>query len=195
MSRRVVIAATFAVEPVLPGLSYWLERHQMEVELAQAPYGQVLEQVTGPESDLTAESTDLGVLLVRFEDYLRDEDGVLHLGQEELEAALRHVEELVTALTDHASAGRCPLLVGVMPSTAGDDARQLMIRGRQLLEECIATHPGDLFGLDIEGALDLYSVRQVEDPFRDEIAHVPFSEECLIAVGTTIAGQLRELWR
>ncbi|HET7443210.1 MAG TPA: HAD-IIIC family phosphatase [Solirubrobacterales bacterium] len=193
MSHRVLLASTFATEAVVPALSYWLARHQLEVELDQAPYGQVLEQVAAAGTELVEGGADLGVLLIRLEDYLRDEGAALRLETDALEAAQRHVEELASALSSHALAGRCPILLGVMPASGGDGARQFTSRARELLAECAITYSG-LSWLDVDGALDLYSVREIGDPFRDEIAHIPFSEECLTAVATSIARQLRALW-
>ncbi|MGN6215480.1 MAG: HAD-IIIC family phosphatase [Solirubrobacterales bacterium] len=191
--RSVVVMATFAAEPLLPTIAYWLRRHGLDVALRTAPYGQVLEQVAIAGSELGEAGTDLGVILIRVEDYLRDAEGRFDLGPASLRRASGALEELSAAIATFLEAGGAPLLLGMMPVTVTGLDAGLAAWARRELASCAESCSAVLW-LNVEDAMDLYEVRSAADPFRDEIAHVPFSEECLAAVGTAVARRLRALW-
>ena len=191
----VLVASTFVAEPALGALRYWLGRQRLEVELELAPYGQVLEQLRGREAGLSGPGTDLGVLLVRVEDYLRREDARLDSSSAAFSRATRNVEELCSAIARHAEEGGCRLLLAAMPASGGAPAavEEVVARGRERLERCAVEHDC-VSRLDIEDCLDLHEVRRIADPRRDELAHIPYREECLAAVGTAVARRIRALW-
>jgi FkbH-like protein len=192
MSHRVVIASTFASEPLPPVLSYWFDIHGLDVELTLAPYGQVLEQVA-PGGELDTSDVDLGVLLIRPEDYLRDDEGQLCTQEVVTARAMRNVEELCAALDEGAAIHGRSTLIGVMPGTGDPAIADFAGPARSLLRECAESHQS-ISWLDVDGALELYEVRRVGDPQRDALAHIPFAEECLAAVATAIARRLRAVW-
>jgi FkbH-like protein len=193
-TRSLTIASSFVAEPLLPTLSYWFRRHQLDVRVRFAPYGQVLEQLALEGSVLRDEEVDLGVLLVRPEDHLRGGEGRLDLAAGNVERAAAAVEELCGALLRHHEEAASPLLLAIMPANPVADAEAggLLSAWRQQLRR--ATSAPGVSALDVEDALDLYRVREVGDPHRDALAHVPYSEECFAAVATAIARQARARW-
>jgi len=187
--RSVVIAATFTAEPVVAAVAYWMEHYRLNVMVKPAPYGQVLEQVALPDSDLVRAGTDLAVILIRIEDYLR---GPASDGRARARVTA-HLIELAAAIDAFLEDGGGPLLLGVMPTTEPDPPRGLGEWARRKLRDCLKPHPTALW-VDLEEALDLYEVRSIADPLRGEIAHIPYSDECLAAVGTAVARRIRALW-
>jgi FkbH-like protein len=188
--RDLVIAATFAADPIATFLRYWLRRERLEVGVSMAPYGQVLEQVALASSELNDTDVDLGVILIRIEDYLRVEEGCLDSGAT---SAKRDLAELALRLEERLRSGGGPILLGVMPvmAPALDSGFVECVVSR--LRESVDAHRSASW-IDVDDALDLYRVRSVTDPLRNEIAHIPFSDEFMAAVGTVLARKARALW-
>ena len=71
-SSVVAIAATFTAEPLEPVLRFWLDALGLDASVAFAPYNQVFQQLLDSNS-LLARNRGVNVVLVRFEDWIRDE--------------------------------------------------------------------------------------------------------------------------
>ncbi len=71
---KIIIAATFTADPVREPLDFWLETLQLPFEVELAPYHQVFQHLLDPTGSLTHNRQGLNVLLVRFEDWLADQN-------------------------------------------------------------------------------------------------------------------------
>ena len=73
----MAISATFTSEPVEESLHFWGRELESPLHAAFAPYNQVFQQLLDPSSLLADKANGLNVLLVCFEDWLRDENNLL----------------------------------------------------------------------------------------------------------------------
>src|SRR5882672_10267285 len=68
----VAIAATFTAEPLQPALELILREAGLQLNLRFAPYHQVLQELISTTGTLAANLKGVNVVLVRFEDFVRD---------------------------------------------------------------------------------------------------------------------------
>jgi FkbH-like protein len=197
----VGVAASFSAVALEPFLAFWLERLWPGSRLAIAPYGQVLEELyefLGARAQARAgEGFRSRVLLLRPEDLLRSPEGVLRDDPATLQLARAHVGELAGVLAAPRASAGAELLVGCVLASprvcANERLRAFDGWARATLDDTLRRAPAAR-RLALEGVGALYRVREVHDPFREALAHIPFSDEYLGAIATAIARSLKTLW-
>jgi FkbH-like protein len=198
-ARHVGVAASFSVAPLEPFLAFWLQQLWSDCELELAPYGQVLEQLRGPERVLNQSREGVlcaDVILLRSEDLLRSGDGVACSEPGALARAREHVQEIARAVSFLESPS-ATLLVGIVaasPSSQEDPEMSAFDSWTRTTIAVAVKRAPATHWLELDGAAALYDVPEVHDPFRDELAHIPFTDEYLAAVATVTARSLRALW-
>jgi len=75
----IAITATFTAEPIEESLAFWMRKFNVPARIVFAPYNQVFQQLLDPSSLLHSNRDGLNVLMVRFEDWMRNEGG--HAGE------------------------------------------------------------------------------------------------------------------
>jgi FkbH-like protein len=186
---RVGVAGSFSAAPLKPFLDFWFQQLCSDFELEFASYGQVLEPLRGvgwlhnrPEGGVLCAD----VVLLRPEDLLRDETNSLSL-------ARARVLEIAQAV----ESSREALLVGIVAASPGSSKDSTTsafdMWARKIIAGAVRRGPTTHW-LELEGAATLYDITEVHDSFRDELAHIPFTDNYLAAVATTIARSLRALW-
>ncbi len=184
----VVISSTFTPDPLLPYVGWWCDQFGIPTDIRLAPYNQVFQQLLDPES-LLSRNRGVNVLLVRFEDWIRD----LHGDSEE--ACLDHLEKNYSLLTDILSrrSGEVPTFIGVFPvSTHLDLSQRLLARIEELNRQwkSFLLELNHAYEVDFSGLDRLYGIDDVFDPQRDRAGHLPFSEEFYAATGTCLARKI-----
>ncbi|TYP76738.1 non-ribosomal peptide synthetase [Paenibacillus methanolicus] len=182
----MAISATFTAEPLENHLKYWANVHHLPVHVRFAGYNQVFQQLLDPAS-LLSENTGANVLLVRFEDWLR-EDTLSEAQQlDKLESTY---EQLVRALRNKSKT--VPYFVGVFPVSTHVGLSDTVIDrisrlNAQWLRE-LAAMPS-VYGVDLNDLGDVYGIIEPFDALTDRMGHLPFSEAYNAALGTAIARQ------
>ncbi|MCY9513732.1 type I polyketide synthase [Paenibacillus apiarius] len=183
----VTAASTFTADPIRPYVSWWGQQFGTRIDVRFAPYHQVFQELLNPDSSLSSDG-DAGLLLVRFEDWLRDDRSPEAERIKKLERALG---DLVQAL----SAGRSarPLFAGVFPVSASLAASPVMA---SYLEELTNRWKRELERLEHVHVIDfrevgaMFGVEQIYDAAADQAAHMPFTPEYYAAIGTFTARRL-----
>src|ERR1700678_1504135 len=106
----LAIAATFTAEPLQPALRFLLDEAGLNLEVQFAPYNQVFQELLSRTSLLASNVQGANVVLVRFEDFVREVPdpnaaGIL------LE---RTTLELLDALASFGVQAKSPTIVGVL---------------------------------------------------------------------------------
>ena len=187
---QLVLAATFTADPILKSLRFWLRELNLRGQIVLAPYGQVLQQLLNPSSELTSTSRGLGIVLLRIEDWLRE----LPDSQAQASAVVgpyleRSVDELLKALATHRSQARAGTLLLICPAGASlpeSQANAIEVAARRLVEG-VSRIPG--VGLIVAAAQHQhYAVPgdAIHDPIRDEIGHIPYQSGYFHLLGSLI---------
>jgi|SRR5579862_2005656 len=188
-SPAVAIAATFTAEPLLPGLRLVLQEAGMDLDISFAPYHQVFQELLSTTSLLATNAGGVNVLLVRLEDYVRD-----LTDREQARSLLkRSGRDLGEALSQHARRVQEQTVLVVFPPSpsAPADLRPELDQAATDLTEAVQAVPG--IHLLASENIDRGSVGERHDRLRDQLAHIPFTDEYFAAIALAVARQVHAL--
>ncbi|MCE5167977.1 HAD-IIIC family phosphatase [Paenibacillus profundus] len=183
----VTAASTFTAEPIRPYVNWWGEQFGTRIDIRFAPYHQVFQELLNPGSSLSSDG-DAGLLLVRFEDWLRDDRSPEPEQIKKLERALADLVEAISA-----GWSTRPLFAGVFPVSVSLTASPVMA---SYLEELTNRWKRELERLEHVHVIDfrevggMFGIEQTYDAAADRAAHMPFTPEYYAAIGTFTARNL-----
>ncbi|HSS01140.1 MAG TPA: HAD-IIIC family phosphatase, partial [Kofleriaceae bacterium] len=182
----LVIAGTFTVDPLVCVVQAWLDRACAGIAVRAAPYSQLFQALLDPSSAMRSNRQGCNVLLVRYDDWRRNRPA--SSGDDEAGFLRATAAELGDALQTFARAAASPTLVVICP--AGSDA---VPEGGDLCAELGAILAGTVAGLASvslvhAGDYDAgYPVAHRFDATRDELAHIPYSDDYMAVLAMVIA--------
>ena len=109
----VAITATFTAEPLQPGLAYLLREAGLQLNLRFAPYHQVLQELISSSSTLSANPKGVNVVLIRFEDFVREIADPVRART----VIATTAEEIVEALGAFVPRCKVPTILAVLPAS------------------------------------------------------------------------------
>ncbi|MCP4112721.1 MAG: HAD-IIIC family phosphatase, partial [Desulfobacteraceae bacterium] len=187
---KVMVCGTFTGEPVGEYMEFWGVRMDTPLDIEFTNYNQVFQQFHDENSGLLI-NNGINLLLVRFEDWIRDDSGPEAGKVEKLEKFYSEFTGLLQNTTPNGT-----WFIGLFPPSGHLGFSRLIIdkltelTGR--LEELTGTL-GGFYPVDFRGIGDLYNIETVFDPVQDREGHIPFTEEYFAAMGTVIVRGIRSL--
>src|SRR5580700_5523162 len=103
----LAIAASFTADSVLPALNFLLGETRLPLRALCAPYHQVFQELLSADSALARNATGIDVILLRFEDYVRDAGTTAQAR----EIIGRTAREMLDALRQHAARVSVPSIL------------------------------------------------------------------------------------
>jgi FkbH-like protein len=179
----VAIAATFTAEPLLPALSFVLDQAGLNLTVEFAPYNQVFQQLLSSTSLLSTNAHGANLILVRIEDFVRDVSDV----ETARALVLRTTRELSDALGQLDGRAKSPTILGVLaPSPT---AARALLPDFERAAASLKASVRELRGIQWLTAHEIDHVAGGEryDTLRDELAHIPFTEEFYAALALAVA--------
>ena len=181
----VVLAATFTVEPLLAPLGHFLREVGLSLGTTVAPYAQVFQQLLDPTSQFLKNRGGVNAVLLRFEDWLRDEGGRLTWSAEQAQKLQRNADDLVVALREANRVSSIPILVAICPpSPEAAGCAELMALGERLRSALDAVAGLRLLPMQWMHA---WSAEEIHDLEGDRLGHVPYTQRFFLALGREIA--------
>ena len=190
-SVSLAVSATFTAEPIEEYIRWWGRRFHLDIETQFAPYNQVFQQLLDEES-LLSKNSGLNLLLVRFEDWLREADLP---EQKAIEKLRQNFEYLVSILKNKQRT--IPWFVGLLPVSTHLPLPAAVLNCLNGLTERwqqAAAAMTNVYAADFRQLGELYRIDEVFDPIADKEGHVPFGREFLAAVGTAAARRVCALY-
>nr|WP_276207677.1 type I polyketide synthase [Paludifilum halophilum] len=186
----LAVSSTFTADPLADHLIWWGRRFGWEIDVRFAPYNQVFQELLDPSS-LLSTNRGANLLMVRFEDWLRDDSSEEQVQCRKLE---RNFKELVDIL--ERKDPTVPYFVAVFPvsthlslSPSVKEHLDFMTRRwKEILKEKENVHVVDLTDLK-----DLYQITDIFHPGTDQAGHLPFTDSFYAAMGTTVARHIISL--
>jgi FkbH-like protein len=185
----VAITASFTAEPLLPALSLTLEAAGLDLKVNFAPYGQLFQQLLTSTSLLATNAHGANVILLRIEDFVREvPDGVTARALIE-----RTARELMDALSQHDARAKSRTVLCVLSPTpsAPKELKLDLEKAAATLTEHARALPGIL--LLTAGEIDRLASGDKYDVLRDELAHIPYTEEFFAAMALAVARKVHAL--
>jgi FkbH-like protein len=130
---------------------------------------------------------------VRFEDWIRD---IKADEKEKCRMLEKNYEDLLEALKGKRADN--VYLIGIFPSedssvktrnALGSEVLECIHKLKLRMEEELKQIK-NIFTVDLRDINKLYSIKEVYDPYRDKVGHIPFTDEFYAAMGTTIARKI-----
>jgi FkbH-like protein len=186
---RLAIAASFTAEPVLPSLALILEEARLPLEVVFAPYHQVFQELLSGTSLLARNAGGVNVVFVRLEDYVRDVS--------DPESARGVVEktarELSEALGQQVRRVKEPTILAVFPPSpaAASGLRGGLEKAGAELVESAGAIPG--IHLLTPGDIEPLATGERHDRLRDQLAHIPFTEDYYASIALALARKVHAL--
>ncbi len=180
----LAIAASFTAEPLEPALRFLLDEAGVNLEVQFAPYNQLFQELLSPTSLLAGNAQGVNVILVRFEDFVRDVPDANAAGVLLKSTAL----EFTDALTRFGAQAKSPTTVVVL----GPSPRAPVELLPQLLEAAsrLEERARGLKGISL---LTVDETPGGYDSVRDELAHIPFTEEFYASLALALARRAHAL--
>lgn len=182
--QKLAVTATYTAEPIAEYVKWWSKRFGEDLTVEFAPYNQVFQQLLDPTS-LIAANDGINLILVRFEDWIRNDSSPDHIKCELLEQSFQELTTLIDKLP-----GKVPYFIGVFPVNDSITASDLIIDKLTDLQQrwtnCLNKNE-KVYLIDFTEIARLYNIRQIYDPVKDQIGHLPFSDEYYAAMGTAVA--------
>jgi FkbH-like protein len=189
----LAVSATFTAEPVEEYISWWCRQFGYDVGVRFAPYNQVFQQLLDQESIISI-NEGVNILLVRFEDWIRNDTS--ELGEQILKLE-ENYERLVNLLWNWSSPAPC--FVGIFPVSTHLSMSQGMTgylnNMYRRLKQTLQSFGNNVRAIDFSGLDTLYGVDEIFDVKKDMEGHLPFSDEFFAAMGTWIARMICALGR
>ena len=186
--KTIVVSASFTAEPLEQSLNFWGQELRDTFKIEFAPYNQVFQQLLDLSSLLSKNRHGMNVILVRFEDWIRNGNELSNLDiQEKIK---ENVNNLILALKSASERSSTPYLVCVCPASPAAVADGESVAFYQQMEDLIVS------GLDVISNVYLvktselmtaYPVSTYYDADSDELGHVPYMPAFFAALGTMIA--------
>jgi FkbH-like protein len=186
---KLVIAATFTTEPLLPVIEFWTKSLGWSVDSELAPYNQVYQQLLNPQSALSSNRNGLNVILFRFGDWLRE---LPETNPSTAQPVLAWgLSELIDALAAYARRPHCRSLLVICPESAAHSQDEAWDRLIRPLEQRLIDAVAELRGIDVVRSEDYHARYElgadVYDPVSEEIGHIPYTATYFGLLGTLIA--------
>jgi FkbH-like protein len=191
IEKKIVVAATFTAEPIEESLNFWSRELKSLFQIEFAPYNQVFQQLLDPSSIISKNKMGMNVILIRFEDWIRNSNKLLpNLGPNEEKQIKENVKNLLLAVKSAAERSSTPYLVCICPDSPAvvSDADQIALH-RKMEDLLFAEFDGvsNVYLVKTSELTDAYSVSKYYDPISDEIGHVPYTPIFFTAIGTIVA--------
>jgi surfactin family lipopeptide synthetase A len=181
---KLATSATFVADPVENYIKWWCRQFGINIEVSFAPYNQVFQQLLDRESILS-ENTGINLILVRFEDWIRDSSSKDEIMRQNLKESYKKFIEAFKNRKQEST-----YYVGVFPvSTHLGLSREISNTIEDLYERWgeEAKQFQNVEVIDFRTLSRLYEIDDLFDPVKDKAGHLPFSDEFYAAMGTIIA--------
>ncbi len=163
--RAIAISATFTAEAIQPGLAFWIAELGLDYEIRFAGYAQLFQELLDPASLFARNRGGFNVALVRLADITP--------------------AELLEAVRSAAGRLASPLILALCPSEGSDAAVRILCEGTHDLPSVHCILPGEITAL--------YPVAQIYDSHAEELGHLPYTPEFLVALATAVARRMHAI--
>jgi len=184
----IVISASFTAEPLEPSLNFWGHELQNPFDVKFAPYSHVFQEMLDPSSLLSQNTNGMNVILVRFEDWIRNEKETL--SNEDAQRKIKeNLDNFVLALKSLAERSATPRLVCACPASPGFVASPEQAEFQEKMEQFLLSEISTISNVHPVSTAELtgaYPVAAYYDADSDELGHVPYTPAFFASLGTMI---------
>lgn len=184
---RIMVTSTFTSDLIEDYMVWWLKQFSIHNEIGFTAYNQVFQELLDDKSSIS-KNKGINVLLIRFEDWIRDNTNSDQILCIELK---RNFEELLSILKDKEK--RASYLVGIFPVSTHLKLNYEIVECINKLNErwkSELAHMNKVYVMDFTNIGYDYSIEKTFDPIRDDLGHIPFTDEFYASMSAEIARKI-----
>jgi FkbH-like protein len=193
---RVAVCANFVAEPLAEPLQHWLNKMGIANSVAFAPYDQIHQQLLDPSSLLAQNRNGVNVILLRLEDWCRDQaPGKIDESGRETQLQ-RNVRDLLAGIAALRKRHGAPLVVVVCPNSPSISAALPKSDAFFIVEEVMRAELSGVSSMEFVPSKvwsSLYPSPTYHDERADAIAHIPYTPLLYSAVAMMIVRKFHKL--
>ena len=185
-SIKIVLCSTFTADVYGIYIKKWLEVYGIETCVEVAPYNQVFQQLL-EEDSMLRKNMGVSVLMVRLEDWLgeyeTDEDAISKLDD-------YYAEFINSILKKHLLS---TVLIGIPKADYSGCRSSVVVKHMEALYEKMEAElagESNIYFVDLTKVKQNYNVSKEYDEKKYREAKIPFTNECIAAMGTELARKI-----
>ncbi|MGE5473425.1 MAG: thioester reductase domain-containing protein [Ignavibacteriales bacterium] len=190
---QVKIVSTFTSEPIHDYIEWWGKNFGHNLKTEFAGYNQVFQELLNPDSMLSKNKEGINIVLVRFEDFIRNDIGTEQQKIATLEQVFEELTEAINKFDNPA-----PLITAIFPvSTHLNLHHGILTKINDLnhrFKGMLLEHK-NIYVVELSDVQEMYSIQEVFDSIKDKEGHMPFTEEYYAAFGTELARKICAVMR
>ena len=187
----VILASSFTIEPIEPGLKYWFKKIDIPANIRFAPYNQIFQQLLDPSSLFSRNLNGLNIVVLRLEDWRGDQPQDVALYQESIQRNSEELLQGIKAAAEH-SPGTSFLVImcPVSPATQNDTNAHTFFKSVEA-DLCDKLHslPG-IYAVSSRELMETYQVADYYQVLGETVGHIPYTEPFYVALSTLISRRL-----
>src|SRR5581483_861024 len=174
-------------------LAFWMQRLGIVSNIEFAPYNQVFQQLVDPSSLLANNTDGVNIVLLRMEDWHSfDADRDSEKKDE------HNLQQLIANIKAAASRTASPYVLCLCQpsrkSMAQPGAQEQFLRMERRLNDALRETAG-VHVITSTEIQKLYPVTNYDDPYLENLGHIPYTSAYFTAVGTMLARRIYGLRR
>jgi len=199
-SKQILISASFTATPILPGLEFWKDELGLNYSTKILNYNQVFQELLNRESLFLSNGNGINVIMLRFEDWLPYPEKVIFSDravftaesdefQDQKKKLHMILNDFISVLRTFQTHAPCRTLLMICPASQKFGQQKHWNLCFLELNKLLLERTKDLSLLQVLIAEEFhtqYQVEVVDDPFRNEIGHIPFVDNYYDFLGTLL---------
>lgn len=169
---NTIFCGSFVLEVIKPYIKKFAQIFNYKIKMDFTDYNQVLQELINEESKLSLNKDGINVILVRLEDYIRDNKG-------DIDEKIGIINEVAAKLSTLLSKVENTTLFGLFLESGRISDTKLLNAIKDKSSELLNNVKlnKNIFILDINNLVNNYCVKEVFDEENDKIAHIPYTKE------------------
>ena len=187
---NTVWTGSFVTEPVKPYVKRFARVFNYRIKMDFADYNQVLQELVDKSSKINTNKDGINVILLRLEDYIRDNSG-------SASEKIAIVEETTKRLIDLLAKVESTTLFGIFKKSNRISDERILNSIEENSEKILSGIKSNknIFELDIKNIVADYCIENKFDDENDKIAHIPYTKEFYAGLSAEICRKIVALTR
>ena len=183
---NIAVTASFTAELTGPYIEWWLSQFNCHAKVEFAPYNQVFQELLDQNSLLNGNRDGINVLFLRFEDWIRNNDGLEP--ETTVELIEYNYDRFKTVLNQRNS--EIPLFIGIFDHENKDPVLGIFLKNLYSRFHTFIKQLDNVYPIDFRGISKSFSISEIFDPLKDKAGHIPFSDAYFSAMGAHTARKI-----
>ena len=189
---KVLVAATFMAEPIIPMLEFWCQLWQWPIVVESAEYNQLFQQLLDPTKAFRSNTDGYNICLIRFDDWL----GLVDRSEADADCRtaitmlVKNAEQFLDSISTAILGAHANYIIIICPPSPGvrlsREIYQSILSVKKNLEKRLGDHR-DVIVISWEQIEYWYPVTDWYQGEGEELGHIPYTDRYFIAMASALA--------